>query len=102
MNRRLVVNGAIWLVLLTAALWLPLIGGYMALGSRVLIYALGAMALYLLLGFTGCMSFGQAAGFGLGGYGAGLFPDACGAAVPWSPSSPGRCSRGWRPPRSGR
>ncbi len=73
MNRRLVVNGAIWLVLLTAALWLPFVGGYMALASRVLIYALGAMALNLLLGFTGCMSFGQAAYFGLGGYGTGLF-----------------------------
>ena len=72
MSRRVWVNAAVWLLLLTAAWWLPLIGGYMALASRVLIYALGAMALNLLLGFTGCMSFGEAAYFGLGGYGAGL------------------------------
>jgi branched-chain amino acid transport system permease protein len=72
-RRRVYVNGAVWLLLLTAALWLPLIGGYMALASRVLVYALAAMGLNLLLGFTGCMSFGEAAYFGLGGYGTGLF-----------------------------
>ncbi len=73
MSRRVYVNGAVWLLLLTAAWWLPLIGGYMALASRVLVYALAAMGLNLLLGFTGCMSFGEAAYFGLGGYGTGLF-----------------------------
>jgi len=45
----------------------------MALASRVLLYALAAMGLNLLLGFTGCMSFGEAAYFGLGGYGTGLY-----------------------------
>lgn len=73
MSRRVYVNGVVWLLLLTAALWLPLVGGYMALASRVLIYALAAMGLNVLLGFTGCMSFGEAAYFGLGGYGTGLF-----------------------------
>ncbi|MGH7075853.1 MAG: branched-chain amino acid ABC transporter permease [Stellaceae bacterium] len=72
MSRRVWVNGAVWIVLLTAPFWLPLIGGYMSLASRVLIYALAAMGLNLLLGFTGCMSFGEAAYFGLGGYGTGL------------------------------
>jgi branched-chain amino acid transport system permease protein len=72
MSRRLWVNGAIWLALLIAPLWLPFIGGYMELASRVLIYGLAAMSLNLLLGFTGCMSFGEAAYFGLGGYGTGL------------------------------
>ena len=72
MSRRIWVNGAIWLALLAAPLWLPLIGGYMELASRVLIYGLAAMSLNLLLGFTGCMSFGEAAYFGLGGYGTGL------------------------------
>jgi len=72
MSRRTGANCAIWLALLTVPLWLPLIGGYSALASRVLVYALGAMALNLLLGFTGCMSFGEAAYFGLGGYGTGL------------------------------
>jgi len=72
MSRRLYVNGAVWLALLSAPFWLPWIGGYTDLASRVLIYALGAMALNVLLGFTGSMSFGQAAYFGLGGYGTGL------------------------------
>lgn len=72
MSRRILVNGAIWLALLVAPLWLPFIGGYMELASRVLIYGLAAMSLNVLLGFTGCMSFGEAAYFGLGGYGTGL------------------------------
>jgi len=72
MSRRLAANGVVWLLLLGLPWWLPLVGGYTALGSRVLIYALGAMGLNLLLGFTGCMSFGEAAYFGIGGYGTGL------------------------------
>ena len=63
---------AIWLVLLTVPLWLPLLGGYTALAGRVLVLGLAAMALNFLLGFTGVMSFGHAAYFGLGAYGAGL------------------------------
>ena len=63
---------AIWLVLLTVPLWLPFLGGYTALAARVLVFGLAAMALNLLLGFTGVLSFGHAAYFGLGAYGAGL------------------------------
>ncbi len=63
---------AIWAVLLLAPYWLPLIGGYTALGSRVLVLGLAAMSLNFLLGFTGILSFGHAAYFGLGAYGAGL------------------------------
>jgi branched-chain amino acid transport system permease protein len=63
---------ALWLALATAPWWLPYVGGYTQLGSRVLIYALATMSLNLLLGFTGGLSFGHAAYFGLGGYGAGL------------------------------
>jgi branched-chain amino acid transport system permease protein len=48
------------------------VGGYTALASRVLIFGLAAMGLNFLLGFTGVMSFGHAAYFGLGAYGAGL------------------------------
>jgi branched-chain amino acid transport system permease protein len=62
----------IWLVLLSAPLWLSLVGGYTALASHVVVMALVAMALNFLLGFTGVMSFGHAAYFGLGAYGAGL------------------------------
>ena len=52
--------------------WLPLLGGYTALAGRVLVFGLAAMGLNMLLGFTGVLSFGHAAYFGLGAYGAGL------------------------------
>ena len=60
----------VWLLLLTAPYWLPLTGGYVELGSRVVILALAAMSLNFLLGYTGVLSFGHAAYFGLGAYGA--------------------------------
>lgn len=63
---------AIWAVLVTVPLWLPLVGGYTALAGRVLVLGLAAIGFNLLLGFTGQMSFGHAAYFGLGAYGAGL------------------------------
>ncbi len=66
------VLAAIWVVLLAAPFWLNLVGGYTALGSRVLVLGLAAMSLNFLLGFTGVLSFGHAAWFGLGAYGAGL------------------------------
>jgi branched-chain amino acid transport system permease protein len=69
---RQIAQAAIWIVLLTAPFWLPLLGGYTALAARVLVFGLAAMALNLLLGFTGVLSFGHAAYFGLGAYGAGL------------------------------
>src|ERR1700748_907965 len=63
----------IWALLLTAPLWLPSPGGYTAIAGQVLVIALAAMSLNLLLGYTGVLSFGHAAYFGLGAYGAGLF-----------------------------
>jgi branched-chain amino acid transport system permease protein len=62
----------VWLLLLSAPFWLPYIGGYTALGSRVVILALAAMSVNFLLGFTGVLSFGHAAYFGIGVYGVGL------------------------------
>ena len=69
------------------------VGGYVELGSRVLIYALAAMALNFLLGYTGVLSFGHAAYFGLGGYGTAmtikfLYPEHA-ARRCWSASSSG-------------
>lgn len=66
------VLAAIWVVLLLAPVWLGLVGGYTALGARVLVLGLAAMSLNFLLGFTGVLSFGHAAWFGLGAYGTGL------------------------------
>ena len=62
----------IWLLLLTMPFWLDWIGGYTSLGTRVVVLALAAMSLNFLLGFTGVLSFGHAAYFGLGAYGAGM------------------------------
>ncbi|HUK57895.1 MAG TPA: branched-chain amino acid ABC transporter permease [Stellaceae bacterium] len=62
-------NALVWLLLLAAPYWLPMIGGYVELGSRIVIMALAAMALNFLLGFTGVLSFGHAAYFGLAAYG---------------------------------
>jgi branched-chain amino acid transport system permease protein len=70
-NRR-AGNIAIWLILLSMPYWLNWVGGYTSLGSQVLVLALAAMSLNFLLGFTGVLSFGHAAYFGLGVYGAGL------------------------------
>ena len=70
-DRRLTLAG-IWIVLLAMPFWLPYLGGYTELGSRVLVMALAAMALNFLLGFTGVLSFGHAAYFGLGAYAAGM------------------------------
>jgi branched-chain amino acid transport system permease protein len=70
--RRYLTLIVIWAVLLAAPFWLPLVGGYTALAGRVLVFGLAAMGLNLLLGFTGVLSFGHAAYFGLGAYGAGL------------------------------
>ena len=65
-------DALLWLLLLTAPWWLPWIGGYPALGTRVVVMALAAMSLNFLLGFTGVLSFGHAAYFGLGAYGVGM------------------------------
>ncbi len=62
----------LWAALITVPWWLPLVGGYSALGSKILVYALATMGLNILFGFTGGLSFGQAAYFGVGAYGAGL------------------------------
>jgi branched-chain amino acid transport system permease protein len=62
----------IWAILLTMPYWMGAVGGYTELASRVVIMGLGAMALNFLLGFTGVLSFGHAAYFGLGAYGVGM------------------------------
>jgi branched-chain amino acid transport system permease protein len=65
-------NIVIWLLLLTMPYWLVGVGGYVELGTRVVVLGLAAMSLNFLLGYTGVLSFGHAAYFGLGAYGAGM------------------------------
>ena len=71
-TRKLIVLAAIWAALLLAPYWMVPLGGYTALATRVLVLGLAAMSVNFLLGFTGVLSFGHAAYFGLGAYGAGL------------------------------
>jgi branched-chain amino acid transport system permease protein len=79
---RVLSMAALWLALILVPWWMPMLGGYTALGSKVLIYAIATMGLNLLLGFTGGLSFGQAAYFGLGGYGAGMTLKYLAASTP--------------------
>jgi branched-chain amino acid transport system permease protein len=62
-------NIIVWLLLLAMPFWIKVLGGYTELCTQVLVFALAAMALNFLLGFTGVLSFGHAAYFGLGAYG---------------------------------
>ena len=77
-----ILLAVLWSALLALPWWLPAIGGYTALGSKVLIYGIATMGLNLLLGFTGGLSFGQAAYFGLGAYGAGMTLKFLAASTP--------------------
>jgi branched-chain amino acid transport system permease protein len=65
-------NAIIWALLLTMPFWMGAVGGYTELAIRVVVLGLAAMALNFLLGFTGVLSFGHAAYFGLGAYGAAM------------------------------
>ena len=60
---------AVWALLLTMPYWMGAIGGYTELATRIVVMGLAAMSLNFLLGFTGVLSFGHAAYFGLGAYG---------------------------------
>jgi len=63
---------AVGILLLFMPFWMGAIGGYTELATRILVMALAAMSLNFLLGFTGTLSFGHAAYFGLGAYGAAM------------------------------
>ena len=69
---KLAWNAILWLVLLTMPYWMNAVGGYTELAVRVVVLGLAAMSLNFLLGFTGVLSFGHAAYFGLGAYGAAM------------------------------
>jgi branched-chain amino acid transport system permease protein len=66
---RRALDVAIWAALLTMPYWMAAVGGYTELATRVVVMGLAAMSLNFLLGFTGVLSFGHAAYFGLGAYG---------------------------------
>ena len=65
-------DAAVCLLLLFMPFWMGAIGGYTELATRIVVMGLAAMSLNFLLGFTGVLSFGHAAYFGLGAYGAAM------------------------------
>jgi branched-chain amino acid transport system permease protein len=75
-------TAVIWIVLLTMPLWMGALGGYTELASRVVVLGLAAMALNFLLGYTGVLSFGHAAYYGLGAYGVGMTIKYIAASTP--------------------
>src|SRR5947209_14262160 len=62
---------AVYIALLALVLLAPVIGLYPVFVMKLLCFALFACAFNLLLGFTGLLSFGHAAFFGMGAYTAG-------------------------------
>lgn len=72
--RQLVETGSRHSVLLAVALLavFPWVAPYEALAVNILIFGLFAVGYNLIYGYTGMLSFGHAALFGLGAYGAGI------------------------------
>ena len=66
------LDAAICVLLLFMPFWMGVIGGYTELATRIVVMGLASMSLNFLLGFTGVLSFGHAAYFGLGAYGAAM------------------------------
>ena len=60
------------LVALTMPLWFPLINGYSGLDTKIMIFCIFLVGFDILLGFTGYLSFGHAAFFGIAAYSTGL------------------------------
>lgn len=61
----------------------PFVVPYEALATQVLVYGLFALAFNLVYGYTGLLSFGHAAYFGLGAYGTGLALARLGVTSVW-------------------
>ncbi len=70
--RRWALNAAVIAALVSMPYLMAAVGGYTELATRVVVMGLAAMSLNFLLGYTGVLSFGHAAYFGLGGYGAAM------------------------------
>ena len=77
------------LLVFLAAACVPWLGSrfYTFLATDIVILALFATSLNLLLGYTGLVSFGHAAYFGIGAYTCAILMKTHGAAVPARPSS---------------
>ena len=60
------------LVALTMPLWFPLIGGYSGLDTKIIFFYIFVVGFDILLGFTGYLSFGHGAFFGISAYTTGI------------------------------
>jgi branched-chain amino acid transport system ATP-binding protein len=71
---RAVRHPLVWLYawFLVIPLLMTAVKSTMSLGTEIVVFTLLAIAYNLLMGYTGLVSFGHSAFFGLGGYGAGL------------------------------
>lgn len=70
--REAAVMAAVAAVLIGLPWFLPLIGGYTELATQIVLWGLFALGFDILIGFTGLLSFGHAAFWGLGSYAAGM------------------------------
>jgi len=68
LRRDLLVVGIFAVIVVLAPFWLTLIGGYEALATKIVIWCIFALGFDILLGFTGYLSFGHAAFFGISAY----------------------------------
>ena len=86
-------RGALLLVLLAVAIVLPPYLGtyYTRFATQIAIYGMAALSVDLLLGYTGLITFGQAALFGVGAYAAGMLTvsGVTNALVAWPLADPG-------------
>jgi branched-chain amino acid transport system permease protein len=80
-SRQPTIVRAVYIALLALVLAAPVIGLYPVFVMKLLCFALFACAFNLLLGFTGLLSFGHAAFFGMGAYAAGWLIKSAG----WPP-----------------
>jgi len=70
--REAIIISAFTVVVFAMPLWLTWIGGYEALATKIIIFAIFTLGFDILLGFTGYLSFGHAAFFGTSAYVTGL------------------------------
>jgi branched-chain amino acid transport system permease protein len=70
--RMVCLGGILLLVFLPLAAWLLHEPFYVSLFSRIMIFALAALSLDLILGYSGLISFGHAAFLGIGAYVVGI------------------------------
>jgi ABC-type branched-subunit amino acid transport system permease subunit len=71
--RETVIMAVVAAVMIALPWILPYVGGYPELATRILIWGIFALGFDLLVGFTGYLSFGHAAFWGIGAYCAGFY-----------------------------